>query len=202
MDECFNPRAPCGARHSACLRRWASPEFQSTRPVRGATGAGRVEVVEAEVSIHAPRAGRDARRRRGAEGVRRVSIHAPRAGRDSTPRATRSWTSCEFQSTRPVRGATVRVQPSEVGREVSIHAPRAGRDLHALISHTFSSQFQSTRPVRGATFHGVHVRHARKVSIHAPRAGRDGCRAEHGVHGCPVSIHAPRAGRDVADDDQ
>ncbi|EFR41020.1 hypothetical protein HMPREF9162_2206 [Selenomonas sp. oral taxon 137 str. F0430] len=33
----FNPRAPCGARHISFLNPIATKEFQSTRPVRGAT---------------------------------------------------------------------------------------------------------------------------------------------------------------------
>ena len=55
----FNPRAPCGARHSALTIRPSSRAFQSTRPMRGATrrtGYGRAH---GDVSIHAPHAGRD-----------------------------------------------------------------------------------------------------------------------------------------------
>src|ERR1017187_3962650 len=99
-------------------------EFQSTRPARGATGDYRGGVLHEQVSIHAPRAGRDwghrpqpaipvvsidAPRARGATGVYRggvlheqSSIHAPRGGRD--------W------GHRPEPAIPV----------VSIHAPRAG----------------------------------------------------------------------------
>ena len=56
----------------------------------------------------------------------------------------------EFQSTRPVRGATwMRLPP----------VPAAG--------------FQSTRPVRGATVAWLQLLPALSISIHAPRAGRD-----------------------------
>ena len=121
----FNPRAPCGARR--CLRRFSSTmaEFQSTRPVRGATRANLAEIHKVIVSIHAPRAGRDC------QGVRcslrhAVSIHAPRAGRDAIP----EWVYKLIN--------------------VSIHAPRAGRDPDAVSTDGVSG-FQSTRPVRGAT---------------------------------------------------
>ena len=57
---------------------------------------------------------------------------------------------CEFQSTRPVRGATWREMEMEAGQLVSIHAPRAGRDAVIL----------GEQPTK-------------RVSIHAPRAGRD-----------------------------
>jgi len=59
-----------------------------------------------DVSIHAPRAGRDALRAVRAA-LRGVSIHAPRAGRDQAiDIVTREV--LPFQSTRPARGATRR----------------------------------------------------------------------------------------------
>ena len=103
-------------------------KFQSTRPVWGATlRDGLVRVVHF-ISIHAPRVGRDSL---AADGRRRgtISIHAPRVGRDDgyvalvhesfyfNPRAPcgarryileyKSGIE-EFQSTRPVWGATSR----------------------------------------------------------------------------------------------
>ena len=38
--QCFNPRAPCGARQIALRVSIPRIKFQSTRPVRGATGGG------------------------------------------------------------------------------------------------------------------------------------------------------------------
>ena len=147
---CFNPRAPCGARHSL---------YGGARP-------------QSDVSIHAPRAGRDlppsTRRattssfnprapcgaRRGdyanSVGCMRVSIHAPRAGRDEL------WEGKDYIF------------------EVSIHAPRAGRDAKR-----------------------IDLRMPSGVSIHAPRAGRDRDALITRIVPC-VSIHAPRAGRDSA----
>ena len=128
---CFNPRAPCGARLLIAS----------------------LHAVSCRVSIHAPRAGRDtpAQPRTPRE---LVSIHAPRAGRDSRTGA-RAITSksfnprapcgarhtlwgiaeeyCAFQSTRPVRGATL------------------WKNICAM-----TKKFQSTRPVRGATFTLTH----------------------------------------------
>ena len=145
----FNPRAPCGARqrqHDALLR----------QPL---------------ISIHAPRAGRDAAPCRAS--VRSaISIHAPRAGRDEqlsapenakndfNPRApcgarhgqaSPDMFGIKFQSTRPVRGAT----------------PTSSK------SSKTNSTFQSTRPVRGATVVHHALVPAVFISIHAPRAGRD-----------------------------
>ena len=122
----FNPRAPCGARPAGSFLIPSRSRFQSTRPVRGATTASISSAVIHRISIHAPRAGRDLRDLCLA-GAIMISIHAPRAGRDvevafvmllllisiHAPRAGRDVTATysngaklEFQSTRPVRGAT------------------------------------------------------------------------------------------------
>ena len=78
--------------------------FQSTHPVRGATG-----------NLHRP--GRDIG----------ISIHAPREGCDD-PSAIQSFHCLEFQSTHPVRGATTRVCYIDKRVRISIHAPREGCD--------------------------------------------------------------------------
>ena len=80
----FNPRAPCGAR---LRRKWMHirpSEFQSTRPVWGATGVAIMGYCRIGISIHAPRVGRD---------ICRPVL---------TP------LTMTFQSTRPVWGATTR----------------------------------------------------------------------------------------------
>ena len=89
--------------------------FQSTRPVRGATKAFNQANAEANISIHAPRAGRDQ------EGKQAYGSNE------------------QFQSTRPVRGATGAVGGHGVVQMISIHAPRAGRDTIAAISAMHSS---------------------------------------------------------------
>ena len=146
--------------------------FQSTRPVRGATFQPFFRCWSISISIHAPRAGRDLLQSTKQTNTKTISIHAPRAGRDHrhiqqkylqdeisihAPRAGRdprlsqiSPPSSIFQSTRPVRGATVRIQ---------LPQPRG--------------IFQSTRPVRGATMYLLLVSGGNYISIHAPRAGRD-----------------------------
>ena len=126
----------------------------------------------------------------------------------------------EFQSTRPVRGATLERQILEDAFTISIHAPRAGRDCSALQPCLKNQLFQSTRPVRGATQHPSELQEIHWISIHAPRAGRDpngskiifkgmefqSTRPVRGAtflhfqqhHQVPISIHAPRAGRDFS----
>ena len=79
----FNPRAPCGARPPKGARMDGGNEFQSTRPVWGATVTGLTFEQAFGISIHAPRVGRDAGRVFGTV-AGSISIHAPRVGRDKT----------------------------------------------------------------------------------------------------------------------
>ena len=102
--EHFNPRAPCGARPVAGSGSAATPRFQSTRPMRGATRGGRQREPETDISIHAPHAGRDTISPRGAGGSRYFNPRAPCGARPHR---------------QPVRGG------ADV---ISIHAPHAGRD--------------------------------------------------------------------------
>ena len=81
--------------------------FQSTRPVRGATSGTSDDYAAFVISIHAPRAGRDAPAAAPLPQLY-ISIHAPRAGRD-------------------LQAFLVRV-----ARLISIHAPRAGRDSKSI----------------------------------------------------------------------
>ena len=79
----------------------------------------------------------------------------------------------EFQSTRPMRGATTLDDLRGSGSLVSIHAPHAGRDPRISRSGISRRQFQSTRPMRGATTQALNTHRGLVVSIHAPHAGRD-----------------------------
>ena len=56
-----------------------------------------------------------------------------------------------FQSTRPIRSATVYVQTMESTPSISIHAPHTERDCANLIEIINTRAFQSTRPIRSAT---------------------------------------------------
>ena len=100
-----------------------------------------------------------------------------------------------FQSTRPVRGATLINNWHTLQIKISIHAPRAGRDVSFLVGLANYSEFQSTRPVRGATGGGLLTFDELIISIHAPRAGRDHSWVNIQLN-LEISIHAPRAGRD------
>ena len=171
-----------------------SDEFQSTRPVRGATATISRMMTERSISIHAPRAGRDGENIY-ATILRSISIHAPRAGRDSIHNVY-ACADKKFQSTRPVRGATaLSMFTMRPRRDFNPRAPCGARHFHHA-QLPFRNLFQSTRPVRGAT-RDLRITHiGTDISIHAPRAGRDNSSSHWATASAPISIHAPRAGRD------
>ena len=123
----FNPRAPCGARRLSKMETKTGRSFQSTRPVWGATRAGRAaRRGSRDFNPRAPcGARRDLQIRHNLHFA--ISIHAPRVGRD------------DF------------VSQFTHNSLISIHAPRVGRDFRWIRSVFSRSLFQSTRPVWGAT---------------------------------------------------
>ena len=127
-DVHFNPRTPCGVRRTAQAKAILDFAFQSTHPVRGATcrASGQCDTA-ANFNPRTPCGVR--LHKRGADRHKLcISIHAPRAGCDR-PSVSNLLPKQEFQSTHPVRGATIFLPH---------HAPALDR-------------FQSTHPVRGAT---------------------------------------------------
>ena len=79
----FNPRAPCGARPNRPRGRGRLYQFQSTRPVWGATASAVGCKPVTIISIHAPRVGRDGTVTTIYDLAADISIHAPRVGRDA-----------------------------------------------------------------------------------------------------------------------
>ena len=80
-------------------------QFQSTRPVRGATGAAAFAAADRRnFNPRAPYGARPWLKEHAAE-VDDISIHAPRTGRDGGG-SSGNAVDTAFQSTRPVRGAT------------------------------------------------------------------------------------------------
>jgi len=109
-------------RSRPCAKRW----FQSTRPARGATGYCRQRALPDR--CFNPRAPRGARRP-GAhyqDGHNRVSIHAPRAGRDALWRASRlgPWR-FNPRAPRGARRKTIRIDA--YGACFNPRAPRGAR---------------------------------------------------------------------------
>ena len=192
----FNPRSPHGARQHPETQAQGQELFQSTRPARGATGLARSSSAFGQVSIHAPRTGRD---------FSGLAIRRLPAG--FNPRAPHGARRLDHS----------RCTPSPL---VSIHAPRTGRDDQATSEHPYGARFNPRAPHGARPYISSPKLYQSKVSIHAPRTGRDrkprtsnspmpsfNPRAPHGARRlfpvvsaglAFVSIHAPRTGRDNA----
>ena len=145
----FNPRAPCGARQYHSDTSGKLYQFQSTRPLRGATVVITHPVPFFNISIHAPLAGRDATHAGALMRGYPISIHAPLAGRD-VGCVAQSVKDEAFQSTRPLRGATI--AGDGMGNIDLFQSTRPLRGATKnRASWCGSLTFQSTRPLRGAT---------------------------------------------------
>ena len=82
----FNPRFPCGERPWRQRRAGLRSGFQSTLPMRGATGHSSYDGAIGTISIHASHAGSDSRVARTQRLPCGISIHASHAGSDQSVR--------------------------------------------------------------------------------------------------------------------
>ena len=190
----FNPRAPYGARHGQKLDKLKVSDFNPRAPYGARRSHGSQSFPKISISIHAPHTGRDGHQITSLSQFI-ISIHAPHTGRDDSE----SYVAAEvlaFQSTRPIRGATVPAFAVSAVPDISIHAPHTGRDYMATPARLPSVRyfnprapygarllrpailgglpvFQSTRPIRGATNYVSVWPGSLCISIHAPHTGRD-----------------------------
>ena len=148
-SEIFQSTRPVRGATSSSLVSVSIHIFQSTRPVRGATTWHTVFSRFCNISIHAPRAGRDQASQEPLSYHRHFNPRAPCGARRTS--CGHPYFSLLFQSTRPVRGATICRALALRWNRISIHAPRAGRDGGLRQNDGGGRGFQSTRPVRGAT---------------------------------------------------
>ena len=122
-----------------------------------------------------------------------ISIHAPRVGRDYKGVSQR-WLA-QFQSTRPVWGATIRDANKITHTPISIHAPRVGRDGTDEKASP-RDHISIHAPRVGRDHYCATAREYYAISIHAPRVGRDLRKRDFRDIVSAISIHAPRVGRD------
>ena len=173
-DKDFNPRAPYGARPQHGEKQRQHQEFQSTRPIRGATTIN--DILEGIVTFQSTRPIRGATNRRckhrsvwgdfnprAPYGARHqpssppplpdlISIHAPHTGRDLDD-TTKALLQSQFQSTRPIRGATPATGRADPTAKFQSTRPIRGATYGIIIYKDGEPVFQSTRPIRGATSH-------------------------------------------------
>ena len=159
----------------SCLESLRGGIFQSTLPLRGATARSRYERVVNHISIHAPLAGSDNLYAFFAQINLDFNPRSPCGERLLTGEAKAD--ADRFQSTLPLRGATVGLNQIAQLVRISIHAPLAGSD--AVIFHDGQQdfRFQSTLPLRGATERGhEYGRHVLHFNPRSPCGERRGPR--------------------------
>ena len=147
----FNPRPPCGGRRRSARRQSPATDFNPRPPCGGRLYRGGVCCPLIFISIHAPRAGGDAVHFRSFSKIE-ISIHAPRAGGDPGPVGPQGPEG-KFQSTPPVRGATLQRNAQTAGSSISIHAPRAGGDPGLHKSFIRAYNFNPRPPCGGRRNH-------------------------------------------------
>ncbi len=124
----------------------------------------------------------------------------------------------KFQSTLPMRGATLPTDVHAGKLIISIHAPHAGSDVYFLAYQKMILIYFNPRSPCGERLKAADVEIENKISIHAPHAGSDlaltpicwiylyfnprspcGERPIHCGADYPafISIHAPHAGSDL-----
>ena len=150
----FQSTHPLRGATRSLLARTSSTLFQSTHPLRGATLALWFPEPHIQISIHAPLAGCDLKRVLKND-ASNISIHAPLAGCDCCGSiCLMIWP--KFQSTHPLRGATV--------LETCLRS--GGRN------------FNPRTPCGVRRMPEIADRLQKVISIHAPLAGCDGTKIE------------------------
>ena len=130
LHQYFNPRAPCGARHTARQSQCGQVIFQPTRPLRGATGER--ERATRKSDYFNPRAPCGARLTKDGKTFMTFYFNprAPCGARLDAIAIRKSFR--KFQPTRPLRGATLARKPQQEQLCISTHAPLAGRDSKSV----------------------------------------------------------------------
>ena len=100
-----------------------------------------------------------------------------------------------FQSTHPLRGATIWTLHNCTPAGISIHAPLAGCDSRACRSSTTAFYFNPRTPCGVRRDADGRAPDCRAISIHAPLAGCDTDMLDE-AEIRKISIHAPLAGCD------
>ena len=130
ISKYFNPHSPCGERQEILSSTFEMDEFQSTLPLRGATGHTR----------HHPNI------------PCYFNPHSPCGERLAYTYATPSLIWTLFQSTLPLRGATSTIGSGVSGLvQFQSTLPLRGATWRG-VQKTIDGIFQSTLPLRGATY--------------------------------------------------
>ncbi len=189
----FNPRSPYGERPPDAAGATHRLRFQSTLPLRGATRIYTDTSTQQIISIHAPLTGSDCNQGpstqakinfnpRSPYGERRCIPQEKAIGYYFNPRSpygerlymfSQSFDVDKFQSTLPLRGATMYLRYVGALHFISIHAPLTGSDRVYFDVHQTFSDFNPRSPY-GERLKPLGDSPSRiDISIHAPLTGSD-----------------------------
>ncbi len=168
--------------------------FQSTLPLRGATGAVNVALPVAGISIHAPLAGSDSPVTPAAAYMV-ISIHAPLAGSDHQRR--RAGTEIHhFNPRSPCGERRMKNSDCVSFRVFQSTLPLRGATILITAARFTSTDFNPRSPCGERPVPAFRVVHMGNISIHAPLAGSDLTSLFPTKFLHFISIHAPLAGSD------
>ena len=125
-----------------------------------------------------------------------ISIHPPHAGRDQIAARINSQM-IGFQSTRPMRGGTLTIFPRSISWVFQSTRPMRGGTANISRSAQKSGYFNPPAPCGAGQTPSGSVQENIGISIHPPHAGRDLWADLVKVCSLWISIHPPHAGRDV-----
>ena len=100
-----------------------------------------------------------------------------------------------FQSTHPLRDATINALEEYCDKLISIHAPLTGCDATKLCNN-INYYISIHAPLTGCDSGQLHKVTYYDISIHAPLTGCDSDRGCIKTTRCTISIHAPLTGCD------
>ena len=169
----FNPRSPCGERRAGRNHPRGAADFNPRSPCGERPSRSRNCEQRLDFNPRSP----CGERPRGGESGLCPEFQSTLPVRGATLIGNIPAYNDGFQSTLPVRGATVYLySPGLSGSDFNPRSPCGER--HAVHGGAIvDSVFQSTLPVRGATYRDVAIQCDYGISIHAPRAGSDDCPA-------------------------
>ena len=78
-----------------------------------------------------------------------------------------------FQSTLPIRGATLSAGSARKSNKISIHTPHTGSDKITYAYHKFETDFNPHSPCGERHYDNSNIKPQPMISIHTPHAGSD-----------------------------
>ena len=150
MPAYFNPRSPYGERPTCSTRSRCWCNFNPRSPYGERRADAYLSPAIINFNPRSPYGERPPARPRQMGAFQNFNPRSPYGER---PLST--WPDTqpapEFQSTLPLRGATVAALMGQERYQISIHAPLTGSDCQDAVLSAFKKIFQSTLPLRGAT---------------------------------------------------